>query len=95
MWAIVHFTKNRYYQNISVSSLDDVEIDLKKNHSFKKSYAFYSSLPVREWDSSVAVSSNSVATSSNSSISESTSVSSWLPPWLLSSPKDSVVTDSS
>ena len=42
--------------------LDDVEIDLKKNHSFKKSYAFYSSLPVREWDSSVAVSSISVTT---------------------------------
>ena len=48
--------------------LDDVKIDLKKNHSFKISYAFYSSLPVREWDSSVAVSSISVATSSNSSI---------------------------
>ena len=34
----------------------------------KKNHAFYSNLPVREWDSSVAASSISVVTSSNSSI---------------------------
>ena len=57
------FMKNKVKSSIL---LDDVEIDFihfKKIMHFTVAY-----IPVRKWDSSVAVSSISVATSSNSSI---------------------------